>query len=267
MYLYLIIVGLFWIGAAVGSFLNVVIDRGNLKESFLIGRSHCDHCKSVLQVSDLIPVLSYIFLRGKCRYCKNKLSYYYPITETLTGILFVFIVFNLSPNFFEIDIAGQIFMVIALLSMVLSLVVIFFTDLKFGIIPFSPVLIALAASLTMHLVFPADNTTMLNYLLSGVILFTFFLSIFLVTRGKGMGFGDVIYAFLMGFILGYPRVILGFYIAVLSGAVIPIIILILKKKKIRGATIPFGPFLVAGTIIGLFWGHEIIKEVLYLLLY
>ncbi len=257
----------FFIGSAVGSFLNVVVDRGNNKETFLAGRSHCEYCKKHLQIADLIPVLSFIFLRGKCRYCKKKLSFYYPLVEIITGIMFVIIVVTLFP-YFPIGITSptQIYLLFTTLVIVSSLILIFFTDLKFGIIPIMPVVIALVASLAIHLLSAADNVPLINFLLSGFFLASFFLSIFLVTRGRGMGFGDVIYAFLMGFILGYPKVILGFYIAVLSGSIIPIMVLTIQKKKIRGTVIPFGPFLVAGTIISLFWGDLLINAILSYLL-
>lgn len=258
---------IFSIGAAVGSFLNVLVDRGNNKENAFSGRSHCDYCKEPLQVADLIPVLSFIFLKGKCRYCKKKLSLYYPVVEVLTGLLFVIVAMNVFPHFLaEIVSTSQIYLLISLLTMISSLIVIFFTDLKFGVIPLVPVVVALVVSFALHLLFPNDNITLWNYFLSAIVLSSFFLGIFLITRGKGMGFGDVIYAFLMGFILGYPKVVLGFYIAVLSGAIIPIIILSIKKKRIRGAIIPFGPFLVAGTIITLFWGGILMERILQYLL-
>ncbi len=263
----LILIGFFAFGAAMGSFINLVVDRENRKETFTGGRSHCDFCKKSLGVTDLIPVASFIFLSGKCRYCKKRLSFYYPLTEMLAGILYLVVLAVLSPNFSLGTVShAEIYRLLIVLVIISSLLIIFFTDLKFGIIPIKPVVVALVASMVMHLLLPYDSAQVINYFLSGVALSSFFLSIFLITRGKGMGFGDVIYAFLMGFILGYPKVILGFYIAVLSGAIIPIVILTIKKKKIRGATIPFGPFLVAGTIISLFWGNLLIEKMfLYLL--
>lgn len=117
-----------------------------------------------------------------------------------------------------------------------------------------------------HLIFPVVGVSILNYLLSAIASFFGFLFLFLITRGRGIGFGDVVYAFLMGLILGYPKIILGFYIAFISGAVISLILVGLKKKNMKGGSIPFGPFLVSGTIISLFWGNFVLGMILPYLL-
>jgi prepilin signal peptidase PulO-like enzyme (type II secretory pathway) len=93
-------------------------------------------------------------------------------------------------------------------------------------------------------------------------VFLFFLLLFILTKGRGLGFGDVVYVFLMGLLLGFPKIILGLYIAFLSGAVISLILVIQRRKNLKGGTITFGPFLVGGTIISMLWGNTIIDKVM-----
>ena len=242
----------FLLGCAVGSFLNVVVDRSNEGKSFLKGRSHCDHCRHKLHWFDLIPIVSFLLLSGKCRYCKAKLSFYYPIVEIITGLSFVWISVLYFPSLLTI---GYFFFIIS------CLIVIFFADLKYGIIPFFSVIPAVALAFLWYLFIPG-NLPISNYLLSGLGAFLFFFLLFAITKGKGMGFGDVVYAFLMGFLLGFPKIVLGFYTAFIAGALISLFLVWLHKKKLKGSTIPFGPFLVAATVISMFWGDQLIEKAL-----
>lgn len=260
MELFLLFILIFVFGTAVGSFLNVIVDRNDSEESVIKGRSRCDYCKKPLQASDLIPLASYIFLGGRCRYCKKKLNLYYPTIELLTGLSFVVVfvvVDGLGALGSIVELAGILYY---LLTMSV-LIVIFFADLKYGIIPFKAVLVGVLATLGWHLAYPSANVYYINYLISAVSSFAAFLFIFLATRGRGIGFGDVVYVFFMGLLLGFPKIILGFYIAFLSGAIISLILIALKLKKLRGDTIPFGPFLVIGTIVSLFWGNLLIDRI------
>ena len=160
---------------------------------------------------------------------------------------------------------GYIAALVYLLAIISSLIVVFFTDLKYGIIPFNVIGIATAIVTFLYLFTGAEIS---SFLLSGLGIFVLFLLLFLVTRGRGIGFGDVVFSFLMGYILGFPKIVLGVYIAFLTGAFFSLILIMLNKKKYRGGTIPFGPFLVSGTIISLFWGENIIKTfLLYLHVY
>ena len=245
----------FLLGSAVGSFLNVVVDRGSAGQSFLKGRSHCDHCRHALYWFDLIPLFSFFLLSGKCRYCHKKLSFYYPIVEIVTGLAFVLVAVLYFPSLL---VMGYFFFIIS------CLIVIFFADLKYGIIPFFSVLPAVVVTVVWHLLVPGD-IAFSNYLLSALGAFLFFFLLFAVTKGRGMGFGDVVYAFLMGFLLGFPNIVLAFYIAFISGAIISLVLVWLQKKKLKGSTIPFGPFLVGATVISLFWGEELIEKILVFL--
>jgi prepilin signal peptidase PulO-like enzyme (type II secretory pathway) len=260
----------------------VVIDRASFGKSIVFPPSHCEHCRKKLGFSDLIPVLSFVMLGGKCRYCRKPISYFYPIIELATGFLFVLVVFVLFSHFSYFLFSVTRYMVLALYYLVIfsSLVIIFFTDFKYGLIPFKIVLISVVLTLIFYLFFPflhfkpdeltflsVSNFSFFNFVFSALGVFAFFFSLFLITKGRGLGFGDVIYVFLMGFLLGFPSIILGLYIAFISGAVISLILVLAGRKKLTGSTIPFGPFLVGGTMISLLWGQEIINKVIALLLY
>jgi len=247
---------LFFFGTYIGSFLGVIIDRLPRGESIAAGRSYCEFCKKKLTFVDLIPVFSYLFIRGKCRYCKAKLSLYYPLVEVVTGVLFVFA--GLHTGMVSNGVSTlELFYYLFIVS---SLIVIFFIDLKYGIIPFS-VMIPVTLVSFLGILLTANYLLPTN-LLSAFGAMLFFLVIFLGTRGRGMGFGDVVYAFFMGLLLGFPNIILGLYVAFLSGAAISVILILRKKKKMKGGTVPFGPFLVFGTIVSLFWGQRFVDMIM-----
>ncbi len=281
----IVIFTLFITGICVGSFLNVLVDRLPRGES--IGfwtsqndkekRSHCEHCKHTLAWYDLVPLLSFIFLRGKCRYCKVSLSLYYPIIEVITGILFVLAVFLLSHGVIleralrpigswdsiaslQNDMAIYIIVISYYLYLVSSLIVIFFVDLKNGIIPDKILVPAIVITFLFQLY--AIRYTLYASLLSALGVFLLFLFLHLATRGRGMGFGDVKYVILMGLVLGFPGIVVGMYIAFLTGAAVSLILIAWHKKKLHGSTIPFGPFLVFGTIVAMFWGTVLLRQFL-----
>ena len=263
----------FLIGLFVGSFLNVLVDRLPRDESVIGGRSHCDKCKKILKLYDLIPLFSFLYLRGKCRYCRTPLSFYYPVVEMTTGALFVLALKFTSEeslrNTSEVAEGllrgGSLDFVIAgyYLFIISSLIVIFFTDLKYGIIPDKIIFPAIIISFSYLIL----NTQylILPHILSAVGASLFFLALFLITKGRGMGFGDVKFSFLMGLVLGFPGIAIALYIAFLTGALIGCILIVWKKKKLSGTKIPFGPFLVFGTVIALFFGEGIMQNILQFL--
>ena len=255
---------LFVFGLFIGSFLGVVVDRLATKDSFIKGRSKCDHCGHVLGFFDLFPIFSFVLLKGQCRYCHKKLSLYCPITEITTGILFAITFLLLSQgNLSFITDHLSLISVIYYLFIVSCLIVIFFADLRYGIIPDK----ILYPAVFVVFVFTILNTQylILNIVFSAIGSFLFLFILYFITKRRGMGFGDVKYAFFMGLLLGFPAVVVGLYIAFLTGAVAGIILLVWQKKRIRGTTIPFGPFLVIGTYISLFWGNWILSRLVSLL--
>ena len=260
---------LFLIGVFVGSFLNVIIDRLPRKETITKGRSHCEFCKKVLTWYDLIPLLSFLMIKGKCRYCHKSLSLYYPIIELSTGITFV-AAYSFLSEIYHFPLI--IYHLIYYLIIISAFIVIFFEDLKFGIIPDKVVFPAIIISLfylIFNLQFPTRvamqsvaGSSIFNYVFSAIRAFTFFLILFIITKGKGMGFGDVKLSFLLGLILGFPKIILALYLAFLTGAILGIILILWKKKKSIKETIPFGPFLIIGTLLSLFLGDLILPRII-----
>ena len=238
---------LFLFGLVTGSFLNCVIYRLETGSSFLKGRSFCPHCKHKLSWLDLIPVLGFVFLQGKCRYCKKKISLQYPLVELATGFLFI-----LAFWYFGFGIS-----LIPWLFILSSLLAIFVYDLKHYIIPDSLVFAAIVVAAVF-------NFNLLAFL-SAFGAAGFFLAIVLISRGKWMGVGDIKLAFLMGLMLGWPAILLALFLAFSIGAIIGLGLMAVGRKTLR-SEVPFGPFLVTGTLIALFWGEIIIEWYLQLTL-
>jgi leader peptidase (prepilin peptidase)/N-methyltransferase len=248
----------FWLvlvlGLCFGSFLNAVIYRLPRGISVGRGRSFCPKCKHKISWHDNIPLLSFLILGGGCRYCRSSISWRYPLVEMITGGLFV-LTFN------QIGLIGQIGLIRLILSLTLisGLIAIFFIDLEHQIIP-DKIIFPLTIIYFFYLL--ATNYLLLasNFLPTAIISFLFFLMLFLLTRGRGMGFGDVKFAFFIGLTLGFPKAVLAFYLAFLTGALVGIILILLRKAKF-GQRIAFGPFLALATLIAFLWGEEIIKLV------
>ncbi len=230
---------LFVMGIVVGSFLNVVIDRLSLNKS-LLGRSHCDHCRKTLQPMDLVPVFSFLVLRGKCRSCGHRLSIQYPIIEMITGMLFVTIwsYFELKGPFVQVSMIGAF----------CSLLVLLMSDLKYRILA-DEVQIALFLSVTAyHLSTGSDFTELARFGVDGFIVLAPLLLIFILSRGKGMGFGDVKLAFIIGYWFGFVGGLTTLYLSFVSGGILGIILLALRKARLKQA-IAFGPFLIVSMIV------------------
>ncbi len=267
---------LFVLGLCVGSFLNVLIYReakdeglrilkpalpaGRLKSfkkwlpSWVRGRSYCDYCKKKLSWFDNIPLLSFILLRGRCRFCQKNIPLQYPLVEFLTGVEFVWVYFLIQSqvNFFSRFEGFFSFLSLLIwLGLGACFLAIFIADLRYQIIPDTAVLGAVFLSF-LRILANYRYTAMLNWswFTAAVLAALFFLGLVLITKGKGMGIGDVKLAFLMGLILGFPQILYALSFAFLTGALFGGILIIFGKKKLK-SQIPFGPFLVLGTIFGL----------------
>jgi len=236
----------FLIGSCFGSFTNVVVDRLPQRKSLLHPPSHCDHCHKRIATYDLIPVFSFLFLKGKCRYCKHKLPVRVFLVELISGLACLYLVASFLP------IQGFFFFLVFLIILAISLI-----DLQIGIIP-DELLVLLGVLSVVYILF-SHPLTFFTHLITGFISFAFFLLIFLVTRERGMGFGDVKYSFFIGFLLSPTETIAAFYIAFLTGAAISIILVIGKIKKLKGSTVPFGPFLSLGFLASLLYGEHIVR--------
>ncbi len=235
---------IFLFGLIVGSFLNCIIYRLEVGKSFLGGHSFCPYCKHELVWHDLIPVFSFLMLKGKCRYCQKPISIQYPLIELTTAILFV-LVFN-SQNLLN---TGYLLLTTSFL------IIIFVYDLKHYIIPDK---VIFPAILTSFLFLFTTNSLLLNTILSAFGASFFFLLIYLISQGQWMGFGDVKLSFLMGLHLGFPNILVALFSAFFTGAIIGLILIAQNKKTLK-SMVPFGPFLVFGTFLAMFYGELIIN--------
>lgn len=247
---------IFLIGISFGSFLNVVIFRFPKNQDFLRSHSFCPKCQHPLSWKDLLPIISFFLLGGKCRYCKQKISFYYPLIEFLTGFFLCLIFYFSKINFI-------FFIYLSFIS--LFLVLVFLFDLKYYIIPDELVLSLIIISLIFNIFFHffpetylfSKKPTFLNFLLSAIIASFLFFLLFFFSEGRLLGFGDVKFMIFMGLFLGFPKIILAIFFAAFLGSIISFFLIIKKKKSLK-SEIPFGPFLVLGTYISFFWGGEII---------
>lgn len=228
------------IGLAFGSFLNVLIWRLNDDKAprFWRGRSLCPQCGHELSWQDNIPLLSFILLGGRCRYCQKKISLQYPAVEMITAISFVVV----GPNPLLLALAGVF-------------IVIFFSDLIYGLIPDEAVAAGMGIGLIWQIGQIWDN------LLVGIIAGLFFLAVVVATKFRGLGLGDVKLAFLIGFLLGWPQALVAFWSAFVLGGLVAVGLLVLKRTKLS-ATIALGPFLVAGVVISALWSDKLLALLL-----
>lgn len=242
---------LFLLGLAIGSFLNVVVYRLNHSLSPLEGRSLCPKCKKKIAWRDNIPLLSFFLLRGHCRSCHSPISWQYPLVELATGILTLFVIYY---SLFVIHLGSLTTVYFLLITY--ALIVIFVSDLRYTTIPDQVVYSAIGLALVWSL----GNREWLP-VLAAVAAAGFFLFLVFVTRGKGMGMGDVKLAGLMGLVLGFPGIVVALMLAFLTGAVAGVI-LVLSGRKRLGEHIPFGPFLAGAAWFSLFWGEMFWRECL-----
>ena len=230
------------LGLVIGSFLNVVIYRLPRGLGFVRGRSFCPKCKHKINWFDNVPVISFLILKGRCRFCGGKISWRYPLIELLAGALF-YLSYLSHLSFLSY-------------LLICGLVVIFFVDLEHQIIP-DEIVIPLSVLFLGYRLLTNIQYLISNFLITGIVSFLFLYLIHLLTKGKGMGLGDVKLAFLMGLVLGFPKIVVAFYLAFLTGAFVGVILILLGKAKLK-QKIAFGPFLVFGTIFSLLWGEKIV---------
>jgi leader peptidase (prepilin peptidase)/N-methyltransferase len=238
------------LGAMVGSFLNVCIYRLPKEESIIWPGSHCPHCKKPIKVYDNIPLISYVLLKGRCRYCQKPISYQYPLIEGITALSSLFLFMRFGPS-----LSYLIYFVF-----VASLMVITVIDLYHQIIPDVISLPGIGVGLLASLIIPqiAFFDSMKGVLLGGGTLFIVGNLYQWLFKREGMGGGDVKLLAMIGAFLGWKAVILTILLSSLIGSITGIIIMVLKGKDFKYA-IPFGPFLSLGAVIALFYQNEIIS--------
>jgi len=264
---FLFLMGLIW-----GSFLNVVIYRTSHGSSPLSGRSVCPKCKHLIPWKYNIPLLSYLILKGRCAYCHKSISVRYPLIESLTGIFFVWW-FVVGFNFFRL--VGSPWVVVQPLFWLvvgMILIAIFLVDLMYMVIPFSLNLFLFTLAFFYRIFLVGFGImTVRDFILSIIVglslcvLFMMMQVFAKVYKGKdGVGLGDMFLAPSLGLLLGWPKILPAIFAAFFGGSMVGILLILLNKKKL-GQYLPFGPFLILGTLIGLVWGNQIFSWYISLL--
>ncbi len=250
---------IFIFGLVIGSFINVLIYRIPQGKSIVSPPSACRSCGSRLALQDLIPVLSYVLLGGKCRHCAERISARYPLVELITAVIFIalFYKFGLTAPFF------------AFAYLMAILIAIFFIDIDHRIIPNGLVLAGLAGGFAVFVyncirpmpeVF-ADTKwwTPLAGLLPGsaFLLIVAIVGSLLYKTDDAMGMGDVKLMAPVGMFLGWRLCLIALFISVILGGVLSLLLMLTGIKK-RKDTVAFGPFIVAGTFTTIMWGWDLL---------
>lgn len=245
---------IFCLGAIIGSFLNVCIYRMIRKESIIRPGSHCPHCKQGIAWYDNIPLISYIFLAGRCRHCQKKISLRYILVELLTALLFLFLLHYAGLSL--------VFWIYA--AFISSLVVVSFIDIEIQEIPDEISLSGIVIGLALSAAFPVLQHTLSHktaFLRSFLGIFAGGGAIYLtgmigdaIFKKETMGGGDVKLMAMVGAFIGWKFALLTFFIAPFFGSVVGIILKIKEGKSL----IPYGPFLSLGALISIVWGEAII---------
>ena len=234
------------IGLCIGSFLNVCIYRIPKEESIVFPASHCTSCGHELKFYELIPIVSYIFLRGKCIKCKSKISIKYPLIEILNGLLYLllFIKYGLSFNF------------IFYCLLVSLLIVISIIDLESKYVYSSTTIVGVLLAI-IYIIIGAylGEVKILNNLLGGLIGYGIIFLIIILTGGMGEGDADI--AGICGLFVGIKGVLVALFLAIILGGIFASIVLLLKIKD-RKSEIAFGPYIAIGTLIWILIGQKIL---------
>ncbi len=234
----------FILGTAIGSFCNVVIYRLHAGDSPARGRSYCPRCKHALTSADLVPLVSFFALRGKCRYCRKPISWQYPLVEAAMGIIALLTVvrFGVTP--------------VSLVGIVLGafLLVMFVYDLKYQLILDRVSVPAMVAALLFSLLL---HRPFLSILLGAILGAGLFLAQYVLSKGRWIGGGDIRLGGVLGLALGWPLTAVALVIAYLTGAAAAVALLVSRKRK-WSSMIPFGTFLSLAAFITMLWGEGIL---------
>jgi leader peptidase (prepilin peptidase)/N-methyltransferase len=241
---------IFIIGLIIGSFLNVCIYRIPREESIVFPPSHCPNCKLNLKWKDLIPLISYAVLRGRCRYCKARISPVYPFIEFLNAILYllIYIKYGLSLEFIK-------FAFLASLVIVIGVIDYFTTDIYTNTI-----IVGLIVGIAFAIISFFVEGSIMIYIIGSLIGGGVISLIILLTNG--MGWGDAELLFIIGLFLGVRLTLVTLFLSFIIGGIVGGVLIILKIKS-RKDYIPFGPFISIGAVISILFGEFIINKLLF----
>ncbi len=243
----------FLLGLEIGSFLNVCIDRLPREESIVKPPSHCEACGHRLAAKDLIPLFSYLWLRGRCRYCRASIPGKLFYVELVSGVIYAFLYwkYGLTPEL------GAMIFYAALFT------IIFMVDLEKNVILNKVVYPAMAIAVILGVLgiqpelpqWPVEGIA--NIAMGGGVGFLFFFVVAMASRG-GMGWGDVKLAGLIGLATGFPMVLVTIVLGAVLGGIVGVVLMAVKKKGMK-SLIPFGPFLSVATMVTLIWGGDMLN--------
>ena len=265
---------LFLLGSAIGSFLNVLIYRyepgASVFGRHLGGRSLCPRCKKKLSWYELLPIISFIIQRGKCRHCKQNISFQYPVVEIIAGLIVMTIpqiigdasgVFIFVTAFLVLLTASVIDIRHYVIPDALTIIVALLGVIRTALISIEPGSIALVPGSFLGsyaYIFSFTNNPLIANFSAAIVSGVFFATVILFSKGKAMGWGDAKLAFAIGLLIGWPDTIMALMIAFIIGAIIGIYMLTVKTKKLKDA-LPFGPFIAIGVAVVVYFGHNIIS--------
>ncbi len=249
-YVILMYVLIFIVGLCIGSFLNVCIYRIPREEGIVLPPSHCTNCNNRLIWKDLIPIASYLFLKGQCRYCKEKISSRYAIMELITGISYVLVFIKYGFSLYSLKYLILISLLIVISLIDIDTMNIYFKTTVFGVLC-GVIILAIEGINSGYGVY-----NYLYYFLGGIIPAIIITLIILITRG--MGWGDVEIFFICGLFLGVKLSIVMMFLSFVIGAIISLFLLCTKRKT-RKDPIPFGPFIALGAFFAILMGDAIIN--------
>ncbi len=263
---YILQIGIFIFGTIIGSFLNVVILRQGIKS--LKGRSECSSCHKKLEWYELIPIISFLIQKGKCKKCKKNISWQYPLIEISTAVVFL-LIFNFQFSIFKQFSMIDFFDLISLWIIFSLLIIIFVYDLYHKIIPDLWVFLFSSLSLLRVFVLDFQGFGFLSFVWAGPILAFPFVFFWIISRGEWLGLGDAKLALGIGWFLGLVKgssaIILGVWLGALMGLFLIFLTKINESKRLSflsknftiKSELPFAPFLIIGTILVFFFGWNV----------
>lgn len=234
---------IFLYGIVIGSFLNVCIYRIPKQENIVTARSHCMNCGYQLKWYDLIPILSYIYLKGRCRKCKDKISIQYPMIELLNGILYITVFY-----FNGFKLASILYCILVSALLVLSIIDFRTFEIPAGINLFIGIVGIIRVITDIH--------NIMSYLIGFCSVSGFLLVLYFLTKGKGIGGGDIKLMAVAGLFLGYKLIILAFLLGCILGSILHLIRMRIWKQE---SILAFGPYLSLGIFISMLFGNSILQ--------
>ncbi len=235
----------FILGLVGGSFVNALVWRLDKNERIALARSKCVHCRHTLAAGDLVPLISFLWLKGRCRYCQKNISWQYPAVELAAGLVFWVIAQSGLGLDNKIWLAGLFLIGLA----------IFIYDLKYTLIPNVFITTGLVWALAGILIL--EPSRLISGLSAGVVISVFFLILYLVSKGSWIGGGDIKLGFLMGLWLGWPMAVVALLFSYVIGAIIGLTLIATQKATLK-SQIPFGPFLITASVIVYIYGDKIL---------